>query len=315
MSHLVAPVDATKPLFVYGLLQPGELAHSVVEGYLARRCCATARGALWLRDGLPLFDLGGHEEVQGHLLWFDGTQDGWNAVRSFEPASQYKWSLVAVAMEGGEHGVANVLCGKKLHTGTAGECVAEWSARLDPVFVEGIDEVRCLVLDTAPEGVDVQPDRPELWRQFFRLQATYLLLWSIVERYTALRFGPALDPGERVGLLGEDASFLAAVVGSGAQPDVVVDSRNPDKKLPLRPDGSGAAKYFYQVRSNLSHRGKGAFQDSRLVLKALVELHDTMRLLLAQQLPAVADAWRVPAGDDDCLLLRGVLASVGCRTG
>jgi hypothetical protein len=48
----------------------------------------------------------------------------------------------------------------------------------------------------------------ELWSSFFRLQAAYLLLWSISERYIALRFGPGLGPWVRVSSWARDTSFL-----------------------------------------------------------------------------------------------------------
>lgn len=137
-------------------------------------------------------------------------------------------------------------------------------------------------MEVAPHVVQPQPDSPRFWRQFFRLQASYLLLWSVVERYTALRYGPALEPGDRVRRMGNDPAFQAALKTVGAKPDTVVDSRDPTKTIKLRPDGTGGAHYYYAVRSNLSHRGKGAFRDACLVLKAVVELHDAMLELLAQ---------------------------------
>ncbi len=44
---------------------------------------------------------------------------------------------------------------------------------------------------------------------------------------------------------------------------------------------------WYQVRNNLSHRGTSAFRDGKLVLKSLVELHDTLRIVLMQRLPEI----------------------------
>ena len=87
--------------------------------------------------------------------------------------------------------------------------------------------------------------------------------------------------------MGEDAAFLKAVADAGAKPGVVVDSRDPGRRHRLAADGTGAAEYFYQVRSNLSHRGKSAFQDAQLVHKAVTELRRAMRILLDRQLPAV----------------------------
>jgi hypothetical protein len=165
--------------------------------------------------------------------------------------------------------------------------VQEWSAAQDPAFTEGLAEVERLTGEAAPHGsVPPQPDTPELWSSFFRLQAAYLLLWSIVERYTALRFGPGLDPGVRVNMLGDDPSFLKAVADADVKPGRVTDSRDPSKHPSMAADGAGAAKYFYRIRSNLSHRGKSAFQDARLVHKAVTELFRAMQILLERQLPA-----------------------------
>jgi hypothetical protein len=289
MSTLGQPDDVTLPLFAYGLLKPGELAFSIVEPYVVSRAGATAPGTLWMRDGIPLFDPSESGSVVGTLLWFDPDRLGeaWSAVTSFEPATQYKWSVVEASA--GQGTAANVLEGRRVRDGTAGENVHEWSAARDPVFREGLDEVRLLVREAAPNGVAPQPDTQDLWHSFFRLQAAYLLLWSIAERYTALRFGPAQDAWPRVVQLGKDRSFLEAVVAAGAKAGEVVDSRDPKNRHQLAEDGTGAAEYFYQVRSNLSHRGKSAFRDAQLVLKAVTELQDVMRILVAQQLSAVED--------------------------
>jgi hypothetical protein len=293
---LPPPDDLARPLFAYGLLKPGELAFSLVEPFVTRREEASVGGTLWLRDGIPLFDKTGDGRVAGWLLWFDpaARDQAWSAVCYFEPAEQYRWEEAKTQSGEGQTHKANVLAGRKVRAGSAGENTQEWTARQDPVFTEGLAEVRRLVQETALDGVSSQPDTPELWSSFFRLQAGYLLLWSIVERYTALRYGPGLDPGERVKQLGKDPSFREAVAAAGAREDVVVDSRDPDSRLRLRADGTGAAGYFYRVRSNLSHRGKSAFKDAQLVHKAVTELSAAMQILLERQMPA-ADGALVPA--------------------
>jgi hypothetical protein len=135
---------------------------------------------------------------------------------------------------------------------------------------------------------------PKFWIVFFRLQAVYLLLWSIVERYTALRYGPGLDPAKRIKQLDAAHVFRTAVIEVGAVGSHVYDARNPAHKVVIQAEGNRAGDYFSQVRSNLSHRGKSAFRDGQLVFNALVQLHDAMRILLAQQVPAIADKWRRP---------------------
>jgi hypothetical protein len=55
--------------------------------------------------------------------------------------------------------------------------------------------------------------------------------------------------------------------------DEVADSRDPKDPVPLDPaNPTSAALYYYQVRNNLSHRGKGAWADGEIVRNSLREL-------------------------------------------
>jgi hypothetical protein len=297
VASLPEPPAPDRPLFAYGLLKPRELAYPEIAEYVSQTDAGTIRGCLRLRDGLPLFDPAGPGEVSGCLLRFDPlrSQEAWAAVGNFVPDKHYKhykYDTADVAMAAGEHVEANVLVGRRIGRGTAPEELDCWSAVLDPAFVEGLAEVSALTIETAPAGVASQPDGPTFWRVSFRLQAAYLLLWSVVERYTALRHGPGLDPAERITQLGTEDAFRTAAIDVGAVGSQVYDTRNPADKVVIRADGSGAGDYFYRVRSNLSHRGKSAVRDGQLVFNALVQLHDAMRVLLAQQAPALADEWR-----------------------
>src|SRR5205807_2375655 len=153
LPPLGPPSDINLPLFVYGLLSPGQLAFSLVEDFVCAQEPATASGVLWLRDGVPLFEPTPDGQVMGHLLWFDpeATDEAWMAVSSFEPAAQYKWTTVE-AQAGKSREVANALEGRRVRVGTAGEPAEAWSAASDPVFSEGLEEVCRLVLEAAPHG-------------------------------------------------------------------------------------------------------------------------------------------------------------------
>jgi hypothetical protein len=59
----------------------------------------------------------------------------------------------------------------------------------------------------------------------------------------------------------------------------------------VRDDGSGAARLWYAVRSNLSHRGKSAFQDGQLLRRCLIDLHDTFELMLIHEIPVLEARW------------------------
>ena len=110
----------------------------------------------------------------------------------------------------------------------------------------------------------------------------YLLLWSAIERYTAFAYGPGLDPVERVKRLGNDSLFVAAAQDVIKRSDCVYDSRDPDQRYDLKRDKpENSSLYFYGVRSNLSHRGKGAYADGEKVRKSLNELLAIFDRLLA----------------------------------
>jgi hypothetical protein len=114
MSILQPPPDVSKPLFVYGLLKPRELAFGIVEGFTIRAEPSNMHGVLQLRDGIPLLDPGANGTVVGWLLWFEASRldAAWSAVCSFEPAAQYRWDVLP-ALSGEQEVCANVLVGRK----------------------------------------------------------------------------------------------------------------------------------------------------------------------------------------------------------
>lgn len=123
------------------------------------------------------------------------------------------------------------------------------------------------------------------WHRFFRLQAAYLLLWSAIERFTALRYGAWRDPMERIKLLGDERAFADALRAVSPAERTVYDSRDPEARAVLSVDDPRrAVRYYYQVRSNLSHRGKGAIRDGETVRQSLEELLIIFRKLLTATL-------------------------------
>jgi hypothetical protein len=54
------------------------------------------------------------------------------------------------------------------------------------------------------------------------------------------------------------------------------------KKVTISADGSNALDCWYQVRSNLSHLGKGGYGDSRIVSEAFVQAHLVLVRLISK---------------------------------
>ncbi len=243
-------------------------------------------GSLKERDGLPLLVISGNSspKVEGYLLTFksDSQEKVYRAICEFVPRKQYKWSEVSVPIDDALQSV-NCLIGRKLKNGTTDiEDIELWSWKDDPLFRYGLREVKDF-LDKygKDEYQSVPPDSFE-WSRFFRLQMAYFLLWSAIERYCAFAYGPQLDPGEKIKELGDDckfSSFLSKVV---SRKDKIFDSRDPTQNHKLdTSDALESIKYYYKVRSNLSHRGKAAWKDCEIVRQSLNELLNIISKMIA----------------------------------
>jgi hypothetical protein len=173
----------------------------------------------------------------------------------FEPGDQYRWQVMQTI--DGEN--ANVLIGKKPHAGSSSFAGHTFLSRDDILLVDGPTAVRH-TLDRSNGAQDVS--------KFFATQMAYLFLWSIIERFMALRYGPHLEAGIKIKKFGADPTWQSAIkrlsptaIAPIATP--VVDSRTPtrtfslDVKKPL-----GTLQFFYQFRCNLTHRGKAAMSEA-----------------------------------------------------
>jgi hypothetical protein len=224
-----------------------------------------------VRDGLPLFDNRDGGNVHGFLITFskDFCLLAYETICRFESKAIYFWTEATLLSPDVS---ANLLVGKRLSHGRPHNLDENnWSFRLDPVFKFGLPVIEETVAQLGNESFASQPPDHFDWPRFFRLQMAYLLLWSAIERFSAFAYGPALSPEQRIRALSIDPRFLAAVgkhLSSSSQQ--VSDSREPGERSHLdiaRPEK--AAHYFYQVHSNLSHRGKGAWSDGEIVRQSL----------------------------------------------
>ncbi len=257
------------PLFVYGALKPGfpafESLRAVVETYK----CDSVSGELWVRDGLPLLRTGEGGTVEGFLLhWKAGRErDAYVAVCAFEPRKHYEWSVVKLAT-----GIqANALVIRFPNKGNPQHIdSSSWRLSDDPAFGPGLDSVQQVLTEVdrmAGDSFDAN------WQRFFRSQMAYLLLWSVLERLSAFCFGPGHDPMERIKRLHELDGMPEAVRAHVNRTDRVSDSRNPDQTYRLDANNAKSSfAYYYLVRSNLSHRGKGVFNEFDKVHGSLKEL-------------------------------------------
>ncbi len=293
-ARRMLPSDTSLPFFAYGFLKPGEIAYPRIRKFVEEPAIeATVEGTLWLRDGLLFLNLPRHQRsarvsarlpVRGSLLRFVPPRAlaAYEAISALEPQDVYRWQTVGVDTETGRED-ANVLVGRRPDRGGAEEWSGgEWRSIDDPLFREALLEVERIAGES-------RPDNPEDLGMFFRKQMAYLLLWSSIERYVSLRYkiggNDVLAKIHR--LAGEDAfrDALREVVRDSEEPRVVHRASDPEDRVKLDPDNPRRSiDYYYQVRSNMAHRGKAAIRDRQIVGDALSELLEIHKRVLAATL-------------------------------
>jgi hypothetical protein len=129
-------------------------------------------------------------------------------------------------------------------------------------------------------------------RDFFRHQMAYLLLWTAIERYCTLRWGFGDEPVARVNRLATEPAFAESLkrhvhemrrVFRADKPASSAERLDPD-------DPSRSIKFYYQLRSNISHRGKSIYDERALVAESLQQLKAVFTDLLDVTLGPRSDA-------------------------
>jgi hypothetical protein len=266
------PANIALPFFAYGLFQPGQLGFDRIDQHVHKwqMPCATG-GTLWIRDGIPLLELGGSDKISGTLVFFLPTDAAlaYQRICEIEPDAQYRWGEIDVTYHVG-HGDtsarANALIGRKPKRGSVLFEGNAWDGRNDPLFKEGL----AVVEDILNRNLHFDND----FKSLFSLQMAYLLLWSAIERYAGLRYHLGNEPMKKVLQIATDPTFIKELSRLPADSKrIVFRGDDPEVKERFQPDNpKKTLKYYYQVRSNLTHRGKAANNDFVIILEALRDL-------------------------------------------
>jgi len=254
--------DPTLPFFAYGIFAPGQIAFFQIKTYVHDVTDASVTGILLIRDGVPVLDTTAQGEVaNGHLITFNDDADAecaYQAIQDMEPRTQYRWRT---------HEEMNFLAGFRPKRGsrpipTDADGNPDWSSWRDPAFLDAL------------EVVEENLAKEFVWndlRHFYRLQGAYMALWSSIERYVSLRYGLGRNEQvrQRVMLLAEEPRFEASL--RATEPSAtgklrkLFRSDDPEDNEtfdPVGPPGQ-AIDYLYQMRSNVTHRGKAVHRRPR----------------------------------------------------
>jgi hypothetical protein len=227
------------------------------------------RGTLRIRDGLPIASSEEQGEIHGTLIKFRaGTeQEAYRRIAGLEPDNQYRWETANAGP-----GPVNFLAGRSPRKGSV-QLEDGWSGHNDPLFT--------VALDVVTETLEQNRNFDWNLKPMFRLEMGYLLLWTSIERYASLRYHLGDKATKKVFNLANEPAFQIALQQHVHERREVQRADAPTEKCVLEAgDPSKALAYYYQVRSNLVHRGKGVVNDHDRMEKSLNELLTIFRSTL-----------------------------------
>lgn len=266
------PANTTLPFFAYGLFKPRQLGFLQLKDLVCKvtEGCETA-GTLLLRDGLPILNKEGrHERTVGFLLQFKSdasAEEAYCRIAKMEPEKQYRWEERIVS--GSQ---SNLLLGISPSKGST-KCAEGWDGESDPLFTAALEVVK--------ETLDGNSKFDWNFKPLFRLEMAYLLLWSAIERYMSLRYGLGDKPMKKIDQLAQEPALRSALMKHVKESRLVVRADDPTENVRLnQSDPKKALCYYYQVRSNLVHRGKGVQDDHDKIYKSGIELLEIFRDVL-----------------------------------
>ena len=272
------PDDPSLPFFAYGQFAPGELAFFQIADFVEGAQTACVGGELHERDAMPMLKLDGSGTVEGALLQFGTNHQlaAYGAISTFEPGKFYKWERLAI--DGSE---VNILAGRGDRWDGEEVVHGRWSGWDDPFFTFALPKISSLVQQATSE--DAQAVAVHIAQ--LDLQMAYQLLWTSIERYLALRYGigGVGKVMENVKKLGVEPGFVKALQDLNPTSRTVYRSDRPKdwEVLDVKRPGKSLL-YYYQVRSNATHRGKAAHSDFKTLHLATKEL----RTIFAEVLSA-----------------------------
>ena len=272
------PSNMKLPFFAYGLFRPGQIAFFKLRDLISKAPeLAEVKGSLRLRDGLPILDREGSGSVKGVLLTFfpERVAEAYDRISAMEPENLYRWHETTSLKTS-----ANVLVGCHACRGSERYKDAnDWNGWNDPLFTDALNVVQ-EILDNhkmLDASVNIEQDLTEL----FRLQMAYLLLWSSIERYVSLRYHLGERVVRKVDQLAAEEAFAYSLQHHVTAIRTIYRADRPEDNVVLDPNSpKKAVKYYYQVRSNITHRGKSARNDYVILIESLSELLPIFRDVL-----------------------------------
>lgn len=265
--NLSDQINSNLPFISYGSFKPGELRYNLIKEHVQNYEKIKILGQMEEKDGIPIFKKCREGYVkfsyEAYALNFKSghSQLAYEKIIQSEENTFYIWDTLENK---------NILIGKHNLKGTIPFLEEIWTFQNDPYFKSGIHTAE-RIFKLKEEGSIIKDE----FFEFFKTSSSYMLLWTIIERFCTLKYGNLSLPSQKVKSLAEDPeiewnkilsniSRKDSIYRSDRINDILILDKNKSPKKNL--------DYYYGIRSNMVHRGKDAFVDSIRISDAFIEL-------------------------------------------
>ena len=263
-----------RPFFAYGIFKRGQLSHSRIRDCIDEIEPYEVNRKMRIKDGVPLIvNQESTKITKGQKISFleDKRVDAYEAISATEPDTIFGWDTIDV---GGDE--CNVLVGKHYggtigHVDGGGNYLDDFDGSNDPFFNK-VPKFICEELEKLESDDD---------ESIFKFQMYYMLLWTAIDRYCALKYEFSTSQGDILEQFYKDELFKQAVQ------ELELEERG---KIRSARDGGVfyydldrmdyVANFYYTIRSNVVHRGKEQNNKMNELKRSLNDLLDIFDLVI-----------------------------------
>lgn len=308
IKELFIPNNTDLPFFSYGIFRPGEIAYEIIEDLVDESLIEEKNilGSLMLRDGLIIYDINGKDLINGYLIYFkkDNAKEAYKRISDLEPKNYFIWNSNDKKKYSKEF---NVLCGKQLTKGVDETRqyneeklfkILFSSIWQDPFFIKGFQILADFKSEKLFDKTNKQItkynkewDEESKFTDCIKYQMLYTYIWSMFERFNFLYYGFGKGTMTGIRLLSEDPDFKKVFSQLYNNNDfkylekrekvVVYSTKDLEKKatwlynFDSEPDSKilcNTLNFYYQMRSNIIHRGKNSINKYELLKQCFDEV-------------------------------------------
>lgn len=284
------PPDTESPaFFTYGIFKPGQLGYLRIKDNVEDTELGTVGGQLYERNGAAVLDATEAGTVGGFVLLLRDPKSTYRKIGRVEPEDQYEWKKVEVDLQDEHQGdslEANLLISetgitpreREIHDRHPDLRCQWWDGSDDPLFTHALTRIEEILVN-APEALD--KGDPETLneceaKKLFDLQMGYQLLWTAIERYLLLRYAEegTVRRRDRNKLAGEKSFQKGVERYLNRNTNGILNLQYPGNEPSIleKEDPEAVLDFYWQLRNNVTHRGKGVRMEYDLLRNSLDEL-------------------------------------------